>query len=79
VATLTLNVQITCKIYHVKRFLIDLQFKTKASATEFRPLFVKVLQKALEVHQKETRYLIICDNYLSMKHSANFFVFNRCY
>ena len=76
--------QITCKIYHVKLFLIDLQFKTKTSPTEFRPLFVKVckkqvLQKALEVHQEEIRYVIIYDKFLSMKHSANFFVFNRCY
>jgi hypothetical protein len=71
--------QITRKTYHVKRFLIALQFKTKASATEFRPLFVKVLQKALEVHQGERSYVIIYDNYLSMKHSAIFFVFNRFY
>jgi hypothetical protein len=38
--------QITCETYHVKRFLIDLHCKTKAPATEFRPLFVKVLRKA---------------------------------
>ena len=76
--------QIKCKTYYVKRFLIDLQFKTKASATEFRTLFLRyckkqVLQTELEVCQEETSYVIIYDNYLSMKHGANFFVFNRCY
>jgi hypothetical protein len=65
--------QITCKTNNVKRFLIDLQFKTKASATAFRPLFIKALQKALEVHKGETTYVIICHSYLSKKHSANFF------
>jgi hypothetical protein len=62
--------QITSKTFHVKLFLIELRFKTKASATEFGPLFVKALQNVLEMHQGETRYLSVYENHLSMKHSA---------